>query len=99
MDYSYIATEEGICQTIADLMKIKVKPKEFSSFKKFKQHRDARIKELMFKLRAFFFPAGNIIKRSNGRTYKVNDDGSITLFDPLPKNACKTCGVRPQLVV
>ena len=82
-------TDYNIHQEISHLMEIKVKPKGFSSFKKFKQHRDARVKELMFKLRSFFFPSGKIIKRSNGKTYKVMNDGSFIRFDPQGFNTSK----------
>lgn len=75
-------TDYDIHDEISHLMEIKVKPRGFSSFKKFKQHRDTRIKELMFKLRSFFLPSGKLIKKSNGKTYKVMDDGSIVRFDP-----------------
>ena len=77
-----LASPGQISNRIQELMAVTQKPREFKTFKKFRQHRDAQVKELFFALRTIIFPPGLKLKRANGRTYEVQSDGS---FRRLPE--------------
>lgn len=76
-----LASPEQISNRIQELMAVTKKPREFKTFKKFRQSRDAQVKELFFALRAIIYPPGLRIKRANGHTYEVQPDGSHRLID------------------
>jgi len=77
-----LCSPEQIQNQIKELMAVTKTPREFKTFKKFRQSRDAQVKELFSALRAIIYPPGLRIKRANERTYEVQSDGSHHLVDP-----------------
>lgn len=77
-----LASPVQIQDRIQELMAVTKKPREFKTFKKFRQSRDAQVKELFSALRTIIYPPGLRIKRANGHTYEAQPDGS---FRRLPE--------------
>jgi hypothetical protein len=71
------ATPIDALEQIRELMQITKKPREFKTFKKFRQDRDMKIKGLFEYIRNHGPSPGTRIKRSNGKTYEVQADGSF----------------------
>ena len=73
-------TPQSAMEQIQELMKITKTPGGYKTFKKFRHHRDAQVKELFRSVRESHFPTGSKIKRANGKTYEVQPDGSVVII-------------------